>query len=324
MPLIMQRLERLESALTSKYWSFIFLTPETCPRKLIQALSLNLPHVESESWLDRLSWGGTFINGKPVYEDQALIPPCRIEYYEPKDAFDSAGSNYPHFDPDQIVFEDEQLLAVFKPARLPCLPVREQRLFNLRNYLDRYLQGKKSSARVHMPSRLDTSVCGLVLASKDESFHNKLQILYQNRRMHKLYIMRTDRIPNWDEITVDAPITRDPAHAVLRKVADYGGKPAETIFNVLGKDEQGTVIISARPLTGRTHQIRLHALHAGIPILGDNFYCGTPASELNLMSYKVAFTHPNTRGEIEITVPSRLFPAWIDRDFEALYTKQLE
>lgn len=80
----MDRVSRLQSALTSKHWTFTYLSPRSCPPTVLQALKAELPHIDHDSWNERLAFGGVYVNGQEVIENAKLSAPVRLEYYEPK------------------------------------------------------------------------------------------------------------------------------------------------------------------------------------------------------------------------------------------------
>jgi len=311
-------LDRVFETLTSKHWSYIYR--ESAPSSLIEALKRELPHINPLSWAQRLSWGGVYVNGRACFGDRPLEAPCRVEYYEPKFDLAEAGHVFPPLKREHIIYEDDELIAVFKPAKLPCLPTREQKHFNLRSKLLEYLNTRNSSGTLHLPSRLDTSASGLVIASKSARMHKELQRLFEKRQIIKSYLLETPGRVDWDETQVNLPIGKDSRHPVLRKVVQDGGKDAVTTFHFLYGSEFNpqdgpaieTSILCAKPLTGRTHQIRVHALTLEGPIIGDNFYGGLPAGNLHLLSYQLQFKHPFTHKTMDIRVPDGLFPPWLD------------
>jgi 23S rRNA pseudouridine1911/1915/1917 synthase len=315
----MDDLARLYATLTSHHWSFVWPADAPCPATLVEALKQKLPHIDPCSWETRLSWGGVYLNGRSKSSDLPLAPPCRVEYYEPKFPIESAHEFFPPLTEKSIVYEDDDLIAVYKPARLPCLPTREQRHFNLKLQLRSYLQSRGCETPPHLPSRVDTSVQGLVVASKSARMHRALQRIFEKRQIKKYYLLEVEGPVEWREITVDKPIGKDLRHAVLRKVDQENGKPSCTIFRFLYASSVGTrlgsratSILEAQPLSGRTHQIRVHAMSLGKPIVGDNFYGGLEVSGLHLLSHRAVLWHPFKEQSLEIRLPDELVPAWID------------
>ena len=305
-----ERQSAIDNALMSIYWEVILHEPGR--RTLLETLSEKLPHIPMATWPERLTWGGLFVNGHEVKGDLTLPSPFRLEYYEPRYNFQEPYSFFPKFDSKWVLYEDDDLLVMLKPQGLPSMPAREQKRYCLKVYADSYV-GKP----VHMPSRLDMSTAGVVVMSKNEKYHNTVQRLFERRRVKKSYLFETASAVSFERITVNKPIDRDPTHQVLRTTVTEGGKPAVTTFERIGegmlKTESGeipTVLIKAEPLTGRTHQIRVHALSIGVPVVGDKFYMGAPASSLHLLSYEVALPHPRSGGEIVVGLRPEMIPEW--------------
>jgi 23S rRNA-/tRNA-specific pseudouridylate synthase len=227
-----------------------------------------------------------------------------VEYYEPKFTFAEAQSWYPAFKPEYVIHQQDGIAFVFKPAKLPTLAAKEQRKFSLQRALDDHF-GKS----VHLPSRLDMSASGLVIVGVEKHAHRVVQRLFEKRAIKKLYLFATSGSCAWSELVLNASIKRDAAHPILRKVAP-GGVVALTHFAACG-GKGDRLIFEASPYTGRTHQIRLHAAHLGLPIIGDNFYDGAEAESLHLFSYRLRFTHPETKQLIDVRIPDSLLPSWI-------------
>ncbi|NLF24866.1 MAG: RluA family pseudouridine synthase [Deltaproteobacteria bacterium] len=307
-------LERLYEALGSRYWCWVFQSHEPAPPQSVLALLLQeLPHISADSWEQRFAWGGVFVNGRGINQDVALSAPCKVEYYEPKAELADLASRFPTFDPKRhIIFEDDFLLAAFKPAGLPSLPTREQRAHNLCAYLEQHLRTK-----IHMPSRLDHSCSGLILVSKSTKTHSLLQHAYEKRLVTKHYLLETTGECAWTSKRVEAPIEKDPRHPVLRRVSQEAGQAAVTEFNVLNRLPSGSgqprLLLEAKPLTGRTHQIRVHIASLGMPIAGDNFYNGAPEQELRLLSYRLQLKHPLSAKKLDLHLPDSLCPTWLEK-----------
>lgn len=305
--------ERIEKALTSKRWCWRFLDQNDCPPDLLSLLLSRLPDISPESWQERFNHGGIYINGKPARANQELVPPVQVEYFEPKFEIKDAHLHYAQFSDEYIIYEDRYFLGVFKPPRLPSLPAKEQAVYNLRNYLEAYC-----GHAVHMPSRLDTSAQGVLLVSKAVETHSYLQQAFEKKQVAKYYLLKVTGKPNWQNYVCQMPIGKGRAHPVLRAVVDSGGQTARTEFKLINYSQTGnenekitTSILEARPITGRTHQIRLHAATLGFPIIGDNFYGGIAAPELHLLSHRVVIKHPFSSKWLDIKVPEKLCPTWV-------------
>lgn len=299
-------LDRIRRTFSSKHWDWIVESAE--PLRLTGFLSERLPHIEPSSWPERLAWGGAYVNGSPARGDVTLFLPARIEYYEPAFSIAEAESYFPRFDPGWIVYEDEHVGVCYKPSRLPTMAGREQPHFNLKGYLERHY-----GHPLHFPSRIDTSTQGLVLFSKRRETHNLLNEIFADRKISKRYLFVTDRRAALASLECHLPIGKDEAHPVLRRVHGIGAKHASTFFSLRachGRDEP-RYLWEAHPVTGRTHQIRVHARELGIPIVGDNFYGGGVAEMLHLLAYSVELIHPLREEHVAVRVPDRLLPSWV-------------
>jgi 23S rRNA-/tRNA-specific pseudouridylate synthase len=325
-------LERIKSTLLTHYWDFKVTEAPNGVVVLSQVLrELFLTKgsdYKQEYWIKQLGLGSVFINGKVEKRDlQRLIFPIRIEFYEPRYNPDEIEKIFPAFSEEAILFEDKHLLLYLKPFGLPCVPAREQTKYNLRSYLDSYV-GKP----IHMPSRLDMSTMGIVPVSKTKLAHNSLQQVFQTRRVQKRYRLLTDKIPEWSKITAINHITKHPDHPVLRtcipnertdsdpnnffrkkvveaKYLALKAKEAITHFSLL-KKSNNQALLEAKPVTGRTHQIRVQAQFLDLPIVGDNFYNGLEAKNLHLICYSLSFPHPIDNTPFNCKIPDALLPDW--------------
>lgn len=302
-------LSRVTDTLRTTYHSWILNSPEDGPASLLALLEQRLPHIPAGSWAERLDFGGVYVNGLSALTDQPLPSPCKVEYYEPKFPLADAAQVFPAFDPSWILHADGLIAVAYKPPRLSSMPAKEQRHYSLKAYLDRHF-----GIPIHMPSRLDVSAQGLVIVSTDPRAHAALQQAFESRLAHKRYFLATAAPVPWDSRSVDLPIGRDTRHPVLRAVHGTQGQPALTHF----RRSHGAVsaghaltVVRAEPVSGRTHQIRVHAASQGIPIFGDNFYGGEPADTLHLVSFSIAVPHPVTGSTLEVSLPPTLLPDWL-------------
>lgn len=301
---------KLAQAFSSIHWRWVIKAEDTTICTLFDALQSKLGHIEATTWPARLQHGGIYINGSPAIKLEQLLPkPCKIEYYEPKYNQAQSALFFPSFAAKQIVYQDDLLLVVYKPAGLPSMPARDQAIHSLKSQVEQHL-----GQTVHLPSRLDMSAQGLIIMSKSPLMHKPLQQCFETRSIKKTYLLLTANKPGWENLEVDAALGKDPAHPVLRKVAGLEPKSAHTSFKFIKQTAQGLFLIRANPSTGRTHQIRVHAAHSGIPIVGDKFYGDVAAENLCLLSYAIKLFHPFTEQELSFVLPKELCPKWLNCD----------
>lgn len=302
------RAEVISEVLRTRYWSWSFYSPTEHPPRLLDVLLERLPHIEAASWPSRFDFGGVYVNGREAREDHDLPSPCRIEYYEPKFEISQAATVFPEFLPEYVLYRDEHILVAYKPPGLSSMPAKEQRHYSLKASLEKLV-----GTTIHMPSRLDVSARGLVITSISHAAHGALQRAFESRSVNKIYVCATNCLPPWKDIVIERPIGRDPAHPVLRSIRGAGGQSAQTSFRSLGEcysDGNRFFALMAQPLTGRTHQIRVHAASEGLPLVGDRFYGGAPASSLHLISVALECQHPITGRHCAFRLPSSLLPDW--------------
>lgn len=255
----------------------------------------------SSSLVKRLKWQGAFLLDElPVRVDQPVLPGQRITVL-----LDEAAPEFPpENDPLEILYEDEALLAVDKPAGLLMHPSFYRNTGTLANRVLGYYGRTGQACAVHPVSRLDRDTFGVVLLAKNAHIHGLLMAAPKEKRYEAL--VWGD--PGRDSGVWTAPIARCPGESLLRRVSP-DGKAAESRFLVLNRGS-GWSHLQLEPVTGRTHQLRVHCAHAGCPILGDPQY-GTEASlrlsrELGigtqrLCAVRLALRHPLSGEPLEIT-----------------------
>ena len=200
-----------------------------------------------------------------------------------------------------ILYEDDHLLAVDKPAGMLIHPSRSRNTGTLANRVLGYYQKTGKMCAFHPMTRLDRDTFGIVLLAKSAHVHS----LLQQTPVEKIYHALTFGGPTEDSGTIDLPIARKPLPSLLREIrAD--GKPSVTEFTVLERSGEITKL-ALRPITGRTHQLRLHCAHMGYPILGDPQYASEASMEYSgklglstqrLCAKSLRFTHPLTGEEL--------------------------
>ncbi|MGJ5640583.1 pseudouridine synthase [Formosa sp. S-31] len=195
----------------------------------------------------------------------------------------------------EIVFEDDALLLVNKPHEFLSVPGKTQNLSVLSKMKD-YLPKAKGPLLVH---RLDMSTSGLLLVAKTERVHKQLQKQFIERTVKKRYVALLDGELTQTEGLIDLPLRVDLDNRPQQLVCYEHGKPAKTKFKVIAI-ENGKTRIHFYPITGRTHQLRVHAAHSKglkIPITGDDLY-GTRADRLHLHAEELTFVHPISKKEL--------------------------
>jgi 23S rRNA pseudouridine1911/1915/1917 synthase len=216
------------------------------------------------------------------------------------------GIPQPEHIPLDIVFSDDRVLVVDKPAGLVVHPARGHAggtLVNALLGLGVPLAGE-GSVRPGIVHRLDKDTSGLLLVARDDHAQRSLVEALQERAIERRYLaVVRGRMPA-PTGTIDAPIGRHPVKRRLMAVVD-GGRRAVTHYAVVDATERFS-LVDVKLETGRTHQIRVHLAHLGHPVVGDRVYGGGRELGLErpwLHAYKLAFPHPDDGRRIEVTAP---------------------
>lgn len=217
----------------------------------------------SSSLMNKLKWGdGIRVNGVPQRTNYPVKPgdliTVRLEEEQPE---------YPAEDGElHVIYEDEYILVVDKPAGILIHPSRAKNDGTLANFVAGYYQKTGQRCAFHPMTRLDRDTFGIVLLAKNAHVHT----LLQNADVKKTYHALTCGWMKGDFGVIEAPIARRPLPSLLRCVSPEG-KPSVTEWEVLERNDN-LCKLALRPVTGRTHQLRVHCAHMGFPILGDPQY----------------------------------------------------
>jgi len=260
-------------------------------------------------------WQAEFASGRIVNFEQQPVAATQIV---------RAGQRYQHLFPNviepdvngavEILHEDEALIVVNKPAPLP---MHAGGRFYL-NTLQHILNAAYHPQTPHPAHRLDANTTGLVLVARTRQFARPLQTQFAQGRVGKMYLVRVAGKLPADEFHCDAPISTGAGEQCSRAVDLKNGLAARTEFRRLRRFADGTNLLEARPLTGRTNQIRVHLWHLGFPACGDPTYL--PGGKLGrtqtlaigdpplcLHAARVQFLHPLTQKPMTFDAP---LPAW--------------
>lgn len=252
-----------------------------------------MPNASHEWIRKRIAAGCCLVDGVARPSGYVLDPGTRVSW--------TANGPVPEIVPEslplRVIFEDDLLIAVDKPAGMLSHPTSRVRTGTVLNGLCGLLQ----SSRPHLPHRLDRETSGVLLALKRIVKGQRAGRWFEERLVEKQYLAVVTGNPGWDDLTVTAPIGRDPAAIPKWKVL-AGGAPAETRFRVL-KRGTTSALVEAIPVTGRTNQIRIHAAAAGYPIKGDSTYHGVLADRLYLHAWTITLPYPAATARTTILAP---------------------
>jgi RluA family pseudouridine synthase len=191
----------------------------------------------------------------------------------------------------EILYQDEHIIVLNKPADLPVLPEGWQ---PDAPYLRQMLEEKHG--QIWVVHRLDKITSGVMVFPRTAEAHRVLNRQFEKHEVEKVYQAIAEGLPPWDERTARHMLKTNVGRRHRTVVVNKRGKNSETHFKVLNRGSAGA-LVEAHPKTGRTHQIRVHLSALGFPILGDTLY---GASETDLIarpalhSYSIAFSHPNS------------------------------
>ena len=305
--------------------------PERLDRvSLFDAVADLFPHCSRDYWVHEFATGLVKL-GDRVVDGETIV---------------RAGQRYSHLFPDtvepdvssaiEVIYEDDALVIVNKPAPLPMHPSGR---FN-RNTLISILRSALNLPTLRPVHRLDANTSGVAVFAKTKAIAGNIQRQFDDGKVEKTYLAHCIGIPPNGAFECDAPITRSRMAAGGRGVGDSAseteldeptaGKPdemddtpleARTEFIRLQTFDNGTALLQAHPITGRTNQIRIHAWHLGHPIVGDPMYlpggelAGTQTLELTaaaerpmrLHAWKIKLSHPVTGEPLELSSPT---PDW--------------
>ncbi len=231
----------------------------------------------------------------------------------------------------EILYEDRSVIAIDKPRDWMLVPISWQKTNrNLQAALTSSIAARDFWARsrglrfLRFVHRLDADTTGILLLAKSPGAVASYGALFESREMEKIYLAVVLGVPKQTDWTCRLKIGQDAREHGRMRVDARHGKEAETHFRVLQARQQ-TTLVEARPLTGRTHQIRVHLAESGHPVVGDEFYGSSKSAEsdhqretrrgaakgrsseryphLGLRAIALAYVDPFTRRRVEIRAP---------------------
>jgi 23S rRNA pseudouridine1911/1915/1917 synthase len=265
--------------------------------------SSTIEHLLREQWQAgkktvhsmRMAKSVTGTDGEPIDWRTPLASGTELTFTVP-----AARSTYvPEEKELQILFEDEHILAVNKPAGVTTHPDGSGQSGTLMNFVMAYVANKGGEYAEHI-HRLDKGTSGVLLIAKHPIAKALFDRMIERNEIVRKYQAEVDGQLKRPKGTIKLPIGRDRHHPAKR-IVSLSGQSAVTHFRVIERKADST-IVEAELETGRTHQIRVHLAHLGHPVVGDTLYDGsrTADGEFRLTATGLSFTHPFTKEKISI------------------------
>ena len=228
---------------------------------------------------------------RPCYSPPAPPLPSTFDYRPP-----------PGLD---IVYEDERLIVCNKPSGLLTVPGKDP---SLADCLEARVQARRPDRPdTKVVHRLDKDTSGLLLLAYDKKALGALGSQFEHRKIDKYYVARVWGDVAGDRGLIDLPLATDWENKPRQRVDHERGRPSRTQWEVIAR-EGGITRMKLIPLTGRTHQLRVHMVALGYPIVGDSFYASgdalAAADRLQLHAEMLGFAHPDDLRRMEFVVPA--------------------
>lgn len=248
---------------------------------------------------------GILLNGSPAYVVH-VVHTGDVLTLRLSDEEDNSENIVPTKGDVDIVYEDDDLLLINKPAGLSVHPSMGNFYDTLANYVAYHYKNLGLAFTFRPINRLDKNTSGLMLVAKNSYAQDSMAKLHREGLLKRQYLALVEGEMRDDFGTVEVPIARADASAIKREVNPLG-KYARTDYKVI-KRLDGASLLEVSPITGRTHQIRVHMAYIGHPLMGDFLYgneCTDVISRHALHSYKIQFMRPfsGEQKAFEISLP---------------------
>ena len=247
----------------------------------------------SATLIKKVKFGGVSVNGEVVTMRKTLKNGDAVEILLPKEDSEFVT---PVAEPLSVIYEDSYILAVDKPINMPTHPSKYNSLVTLANLVRAYIGDAFVFRAI---TRLDRDTSGIVLIAKDQISASLLSAEMKAGRIEKTYTAVLSKAPKNLSGTIDAPIEREAPESIKRIVRD-DGKRAVTKYIVKEILPDGRAVCEVTPITGRTHQIRVHMAYIGCPLENDFLYGERGEGTYSLRCTSLSFIHPKTKEKITI------------------------
>jgi len=238
----------------------LLIKPRDKGKKLIHFLHERFSYVGVDEWTERINRKWLWFSNGEANPDSILESNQLIYHHTPRVKEPSVPDDV------RIIRENDEWMIVYKPSPMPM----HQGGRYYKNTLS-YILSEMGYSETYIVHRLDSVTSGLVLLAKNREMANRLQLAFSDNRVHKWYYAIVIGVPESATITVDIPIRRKRGFVFECGSNLENSKQAKTIIELV-QTNQKMSLVKCTPITGRTHQIRLHLKEAGIPIIDDPIY----------------------------------------------------
>lgn len=259
-------------------------------QRLDIVLAERYPEASRSTWQKLIKTGQVHVNGRVVEAPKFEVSQSDKIIARAPQATDFSGRTLP------ILYQDDNVIAINKPAGI--LTHSKGALhseFSVADFFARYCTFHADTDRPGIVHRLDRDTSGVMIGARTPQAGEWLVRQFSQRKVKKTYIaIVTGRLKE-SSARIELPIGRNPKAPSTFRI-DPGGKDATTTYKILATQE-GKTLVKLHPLTGRTHQLRVHMQYLAAPILGDRVY-GIPADRLYLHAYQLEITLPDGQQKI--------------------------
>ncbi|MFZ2494545.1 MAG: RluA family pseudouridine synthase [Candidatus Saccharimonadales bacterium] len=258
--------------------------------RLDQYMAQYWPEYSRSTWQKYIEMGYVLVNGVVETSVRRLLDEDDEVTHSTLPVVDASDITLP------VVYEDDHVVVINKPSGVLTHAKGE---VSTEPTVADFVRGRMTEVddtnRPGIVHRLDRDTSGIMIAAKDATTKHALQKQFQDRKAHKTYIAIVRGVPKHHEANIDLPIARNPKNPSSFRV-DPKGKSAQTHYEVICSNENMSVV-RLKPVTGRTHQLRVHMAHIGTPIVGDKVYEGgkSPIDRLCLHAEQLEITIPTSQ-----------------------------
>lgn len=270
--------------------------------RIDKLISIRFPELSRSKWQELIKIGSVTVDGSQIKPSYQVSTGERVEIRVPED-FESE-SLVPQDIPLDVVYEDSSLIGIDKPNSMVVHPGPGHEKDTLANgliYLYENLPNLPDPTRPGIVHRLDKETSGILVVARTAEGFFDLKDQFKKREVDKEYLALVEG--SFDERSglIDAPVGRSNKDKT-RMTVKLGGKDAKTEFWVI-EEREGSTLLKVKPVTGRTHQIRVHMNYIDHKIFGDSYYGGPAAERLMLHARQITVKHPEKGTDLTLEAP---------------------